>query len=81
MAETRQLDDEEKKKWKDARSDWAQKDSWRTKMLQQKARVKWVMEGDKNSSFFHSSVKQKRGRNCIKGLTVDGVWREEPGCD
>lgn len=66
------------KKWKEARSDWAIKEDWKTKMLQQKTRVKWDIEGDENSSFFHRSVRRKGGRKCIKGLLVDGVWREDP---
>ncbi|XP_057444431.1 uncharacterized protein LOC130736645 [Lotus japonicus] len=47
-------------------------------LLHQKARQRWVKEGDSNSKYFHSLVRWKRRKNAIVGLNVDGVWYEEP---
>ncbi|KAJ9561194.1 hypothetical protein OSB04_006354 [Centaurea solstitialis] len=45
--------------------------------LIQKARIRWAVEGDENSSFFHSLVNHRRRRNSIKGLVCDGIWSED----
>nr|GEZ70668.1 RNA-directed DNA polymerase, eukaryota, reverse transcriptase zinc-binding domain protein [Tanacetum cinerariifolium] len=40
----------------------------------QKAKIKWVMEGDENSNFFHATLKKNRRQLSIKGIQKDGVW-------
>nr|GEU29539.1 RNA-directed DNA polymerase, eukaryota, reverse transcriptase zinc-binding domain protein [Tanacetum cinerariifolium] len=45
--------------------------------LAQKAKIKWVVEGDENSKKFHSIVKKRR-HLAIKGILVDGEWIENP---
>ncbi|PWA58154.1 RNA-directed DNA polymerase, eukaryota, Nucleotide-binding alpha-beta plait domain protein [Artemisia annua] len=47
--------------------------------LAQKANIKWAIEGDENSSFFHGSLKKKRRQIAIKGVFKNGDWIEEPG--
>ncbi|XP_071718172.1 uncharacterized protein [Rutidosis leptorrhynchoides] len=47
-------------------------------MLKQKVRNRWVIEGDENSKFFHSSIKRKYNKNNIRGLNIDGDWNENP---
>ena len=47
-------------------------------MYKQKARVKWSVEGDENTKYFHSVMKKRRSKNNMRGLTVDGTWSEEP---
>nr|GEX04553.1 RNA-directed DNA polymerase, eukaryota [Tanacetum cinerariifolium] len=42
--------------------------------LAQKAKVKWAIEGDENSKFFHGIVNKKRRQQAIKGILVDGEW-------
>ncbi|XP_077234220.1 uncharacterized protein LOC143876406 [Tasmannia lanceolata] len=42
--------------------------SWR-----QKSRVKWLMEGDKNTAFFHAIASARRRRNRIESLEVEGA--------
>nr|GEZ80919.1 RNA-directed DNA polymerase, eukaryota [Tanacetum cinerariifolium] len=46
--------------------------------LAQKAKIKWAVEGDENSKFFHGIVKKKRRHLAIKGILVDGEWIENP---
>ncbi|XP_071916268.1 uncharacterized protein [Coffea arabica] len=43
----------------------------------QKARVRWLKEGDKNTNYFHASVVERRRRNNISSLKKgDGTWCE-----
>ncbi|GKB63531.1 putative RNA-directed DNA polymerase, eukaryota, reverse transcriptase zinc-binding domain protein, partial [Tanacetum coccineum] len=44
----------------------------------QKARIKWDIEGDENSKFFHGILKQKRHHQTVKGIMQDGVWITNP---
>ncbi|GJX41629.1 RNA-directed DNA polymerase, eukaryota, partial [Tanacetum coccineum] len=46
--------------------------------LAQKAKVKRVIEGDENSSYFHSSINRKRRQAAMRGVIKDGVWMVEP---
>ncbi|GKC55339.1 RNA-directed DNA polymerase, eukaryota [Tanacetum coccineum] len=46
--------------------------------LAQKARIKWALEGDENSSFFYATLKKKRRQLAIKGILKDGEWIEDP---
>jgi len=45
----------------------------------QKARQKWLKQGDLNTKFFHSYVKWRRSRNELHGLFVEGRWCEDKG--
>lgn len=44
----------------------------------QKARSKWLLEGDHNSKFFHSIVNWKGRKNLIRGLFLEEEWVEDP---
>nr|GFC10924.1 RNA-directed DNA polymerase, eukaryota [Tanacetum cinerariifolium] len=44
----------------------------------QKAKIKWSIEGDKNSKYYHGVLNKKRGRLTIRGVLVDGIWIESP---
>ncbi|GJR66188.1 putative RNA-directed DNA polymerase [Tanacetum coccineum] len=46
--------------------------------LKQKSRVKWAIEGDENTKYFHSLVNKQVRRNNINGLTVNGCWKDDP---
>jgi len=45
--------------------------------LYQKARQKWLKQGDLNTKFFHSSVKWRKAMNGLHGMFVDGRWCED----
>nr|GEX35549.1 RNA-directed DNA polymerase, eukaryota, reverse transcriptase zinc-binding domain protein [Tanacetum cinerariifolium] len=44
----------------------------------QKAKIKWAVEGDENSKFFHGMVNQKRANLAVKGVMIDGECVDEP---
>ncbi|GKV05161.1 hypothetical protein SLEP1_g17203 [Rubroshorea leprosula] len=49
----------------------------RDSLLHQKARQKWLKEGDANNKYFHSCVAQRRKFNGIEGVLINGEWVEE----
>nr|GFC52209.1 putative RNA-directed DNA polymerase, eukaryota, reverse transcriptase zinc-binding domain protein [Tanacetum cinerariifolium] len=53
-------------------------DSLESMDLLQKAHIKWDVEGDENSKFFHRLINQKRRNQMINGLMVDGTWIMDP---
>nr|GEU71181.1 RNA-directed DNA polymerase, eukaryota, reverse transcriptase zinc-binding domain protein [Tanacetum cinerariifolium] len=44
----------------------------------QKAKIKWSIEGDENSKYYHGMLNKKRGRLIIRGVLVDGILMESP---
>nr|GEW11130.1 RNA-directed DNA polymerase, eukaryota [Tanacetum cinerariifolium] len=46
--------------------------------MAQKAKIKWSIEGDENSRFFHRVLNKKWSQLNIRGIMVDGVWTEKP---
>ncbi|GJV46621.1 RNA-directed DNA polymerase, eukaryota, reverse transcriptase zinc-binding domain protein [Tanacetum coccineum] len=45
----------------------------------QKAKIKWAIEGDENSKYYHGILNKKRSRLAIRGILVDGNWIDSPG--
>nr|GEU59798.1 hypothetical protein [Tanacetum cinerariifolium] len=45
--------------------------------LNQKSRVKWAIEGDENTKFFHTLVNKKARKQAINGLIWNGSWTED----
>nr|GEY80022.1 RNA-directed DNA polymerase, eukaryota, reverse transcriptase zinc-binding domain protein [Tanacetum cinerariifolium] len=43
----------------------------------QKAKIKWSVEEDENSRFFHGMLNKKRSQLSIRGVMVHGVWIEK----
>ncbi|KAI3465769.1 hypothetical protein Pfo_022432 [Paulownia fortunei] len=50
-----------------------EEDYWR-----QKAACRWIDEGEKNTKFFHSLVKEKRNQNRIFSITYEGARLTDP---
>ncbi|KAJ9566561.1 hypothetical protein OSB04_002527 [Centaurea solstitialis] len=46
--------------------------------LKQKARVRWAVDGDENSKFFHGLINHNRRTNFIHGLSSNGMWVADP---
>lgn len=47
---------------------------WQEEMrAKQQSRIRWLKEGDANTSFFHAAVKARRARNNIRNLDDNGV--------
>ncbi|GJZ21181.1 RNA-directed DNA polymerase, eukaryota [Tanacetum coccineum] len=44
----------------------------------QKSKVKWAIEGDENSNFFHGLINKKRSQLAIRGIFDDGIWCTNP---
>nr|GFB34073.1 RNA-directed DNA polymerase, eukaryota [Tanacetum cinerariifolium] len=49
-----------------------------TSDFMQKAKVRWAIEGDENSKFFHGIINRKRANLSVKGIMVDVEWVDEP---
>ncbi|KAJ9558649.1 LOW QUALITY PROTEIN: hypothetical protein OSB04_013263 [Centaurea solstitialis] len=52
-------------------------DSMELEDVKQRAKCKWIRDGDENSKYFHGLVNHKR-RNAINGLLINGVWEAKP---
>ncbi|GJZ51298.1 putative RNA-directed DNA polymerase, eukaryota, reverse transcriptase zinc-binding domain protein [Tanacetum coccineum] len=46
--------------------------------LVQKSRIKWDVEGDKNSKFFHGLINQRLRQQTICGVILNGMWNTDP---
>ncbi|GKD26268.1 RNA-directed DNA polymerase, eukaryota, partial [Tanacetum coccineum] len=44
----------------------------------QKAKIKWAIEGDDNSKYYHGILNKKRSQSSIRGVLVDGNWIKSP---
>ncbi|GJW42345.1 RNA-directed DNA polymerase, eukaryota [Tanacetum coccineum] len=62
------------------REEWMMDLNWLEQLrrddLKQKARLRWAVEGDENTRFFHSTLNNKFANFSIKGILVNGVWVE-----
>lgn len=68
------LDSEEAEKRASAMTDLLKEMGWREAQLFQKARIKWTLEGDLNSRFFHKWINSRTKHNEIDGIRVNGSW-------
>lgn len=48
-------------------------------ILRQKARSRWIKEGDCNSRYFNLLMNANRKHNSLQGIMVDGSWIDESG--
>ncbi|GKA82068.1 nucleotide-binding alpha-beta plait domain-containing protein [Tanacetum coccineum] len=44
----------------------------------QKAKIKWYVEGDENTKFFHGMLNKKRSQLNIRGIMINGTWTDIP---
>ncbi|GKB09036.1 RNA-directed DNA polymerase, eukaryota [Tanacetum coccineum] len=44
----------------------------------QKAKIKWAIEGDENSKYYHGILNKKRNQYSIRGVLASGIWIENP---
>ncbi|XP_071700296.1 uncharacterized protein [Rutidosis leptorrhynchoides] len=77
-ADSRSINNEELILWREKRKQWLEKDRTKTEILKQKARVRWILEGDENTTFFHSMIRRNNTKNNIRGLKINGVWNDSP---
>ena len=45
--------------------------------LAQKAKIRWGIEGDENTKFFHGILKKKRRQLAIRGIMSDDNWIDD----
>ncbi|GKE31070.1 RNA-directed DNA polymerase, eukaryota, partial [Tanacetum coccineum] len=46
--------------------------------MAQKAKIKWAIEGDENSKYYHGIINKKRNHLFIRGVLEAGIWIENP---
>lgn len=75
LAESRSLDDSEVSELKEGRLKLIKLQRFKKLDLKQKALIKWTIDGEENTSFFHRSLKNKIGTTEYTGsqLTVHGL--------
>ncbi|KAK9055104.1 hypothetical protein SSX86_026184 [Deinandra increscens subsp. villosa] len=78
VAENRVLSDLEVDVWSKKRSDLMSLEARRRQDLIQKSRIRWALEGDENTSFFHGYYKANLAKCRINGLTIGGQWTSNP---
>ncbi|GKD65803.1 RNA-directed DNA polymerase, eukaryota, reverse transcriptase zinc-binding domain protein, partial [Tanacetum coccineum] len=44
----------------------------------QKAKIKWAIEGDENSKYYHGVINKKMNQLSIRGILVEGTWIDSP---
>ncbi|GJZ02518.1 RNA-directed DNA polymerase, eukaryota [Tanacetum coccineum] len=44
----------------------------------QKSKVRWAIEGDENSKYFHGIINKKRSYLAIRGVFDEGIWLTDP---
>lgn len=62
------LEDEEIARRNQLMAEMLRASIWRDKLLSQKAKIKWIAEGDINSKFFHNWIKKKSKSSGLEGL-------------
>ncbi|GJY48004.1 RNA-directed DNA polymerase, eukaryota [Tanacetum coccineum] len=51
---------------------------FKLRIIAQKAKIKWAIEGDENVKFFHGMLNKKRNQSNIRGIMVNGTWVDDP---
>nr|GEX60003.1 UvrD-like helicase, ATP-binding domain, P-loop containing nucleoside triphosphate hydrolase [Tanacetum cinerariifolium] len=74
-AEKWALNENERCSWMEARKQWEDKEREYGNMLRQKSKIKWDVEDDENSKFFHSYVRRRNNKCSLRGLIVNGLCK------
>nr|GFC44830.1 RNA-directed DNA polymerase, eukaryota, reverse transcriptase zinc-binding domain protein [Tanacetum cinerariifolium] len=48
------------------------------KDVAQKAKIRWAIEGDENSKFFHGVINKRQSHLAIRGVFASGDWFTDP---
>ncbi|XP_012832647.1 PREDICTED: uncharacterized protein LOC105953522 [Erythranthe guttata] len=59
------------------KEDLKQQLKWEHEMLASKARIKWIEDGDRNTRYFHASIKERRKKNIISLKQEDGTFTSD----
>lgn len=78
IAESRCLSEEERNSWKEKKTKILDQEHVLKLDLQQKAKARWITEGDENTRYFHGIVNSKSKVTKIHGLTINGSWSSDP---
>ncbi|KAK1436552.1 hypothetical protein QVD17_02333 [Tagetes erecta] len=78
IAELVGLSEEESKERLEVKNTLMDLDKRRIEDLRQKSRVRWAIEGDENTSFFHGIYNARLASNRIHGINKNGVWTDNP---
>ncbi|KAI3824705.1 hypothetical protein L1987_06174 [Smallanthus sonchifolius] len=78
LAELIGLIEEESKERMDSKRKLLDLENKRVEDMRQKARIRWAMEGDENSSFFHGMYNSRLTVNRVNGIFVKGLWSTSP---
>ncbi|KAJ9555268.1 hypothetical protein OSB04_009882 [Centaurea solstitialis] len=70
--------DESKEVWALKRQRWLELEKKKVVLEKQKAKPKWILEGDENSKMFHAVIKHRERKNLIRGLSTPEGWVEDP---
>ncbi|GJT40170.1 hypothetical protein Tco_0940035 [Tanacetum coccineum] len=46
--------------------------------MAQKTKIKWAIEEDENSKYYHGILNKRRNQLAIRGILVEGIWIEDP---
>ena len=46
--------------------------------MRQKARARWIREGDCNSRYFHLLMNSRRLNTAVKGIHIEDAWTNDP---
>ncbi|KAJ9558860.1 LOW QUALITY PROTEIN: hypothetical protein OSB04_013474 [Centaurea solstitialis] len=68
----------ERERWLESRKGWLELEEKKNGLLRQKAKLKWLLEGDDNTKFFHATIKNREKKNALRGLEINGEWVEDP---
>lgn len=79
LAEVRLLSEEERIKRNISFQKIADAERLKAIDLKQKSRIKWMIDGEENTKFFHGYINNKNRRTRLNGLTVSGQWCIDAG--